>query len=117
MSYDAVVLPELEKVLGNAVERKAVFIHLMGSHLTYALRYPPEFGVFSSTDDIPTKPWRPESAKRYVNTYDNSILYTDLIVSGIINAVKRKGGNAFVVYFSIMGRKCMIRARYAANSQ
>ena len=43
MSYDAVVLPELEKVLGNAVERKAVFIHLMGSHLTYALRYPPEF--------------------------------------------------------------------------
>ncbi len=105
VSYDAVVLPELEKVLGNAVERKAVFIHLMGSHLTYALRYPPEFGVFSSTDDIPTKPWRPESAKRYVNTYDNSILYTDLIVSGIINAVKRKGGNAFVVYFSDHGQE------------
>ena len=105
VSYDAVVLPELEKVLGNAVERKAVFIHLMGSHLTYALRYPPEFGVFSSTDDIPTKPWRPESAKRYVNTYDNSILYTDLIVSCIINAVKRKGGNAFVVYFSDHGQE------------
>ena len=62
-------------------------------------------GVFSSTDDIPTKPWRPESAKRYVNTYDNSILYTDLIVSGIINAVKRKGGNAFVVYFSDHGQE------------
>lgn len=77
----------------------------MGSHLTYALRYPPEFGVFSSTDDIPTKPWRTESEKQYVNTYDNSIRYTDHIVSSVINAVKRKGGDAFVVYFSDHGQE------------
>lgn len=105
VSYDSVLLPELEKILGNSVERKAIFIHLMGSHLTYALRYPPEFGVFSSTDDIPTKPWRTESEKQYVNTYDNSIRYTDHIVSSVINAVKRKGGDAFVVYFSDHGQE------------
>lgn len=105
VSYDSVLLPELEKILGSSVERKAIFIHLMGSHLTYALRYPPEFGVFSSTDDIPTKPWRTESEKQYVNTYDNSIRYTDHIVSSVINAVKRKGGDAFVVYFSDHGQE------------
>lgn len=105
VSYDSVLLPELEKILDNSVERKAIFIHLMGSHLTYALRYPPEFGVFSSTDDIPTKPWRTESEKQYVNTYDNSIRYTDHIVSSVINAVKRKGGDAFVVYFSDHGQE------------
>ena len=34
VSYDSVLLPELEKILGSSVERKAIFIHLMGSHLT-----------------------------------------------------------------------------------
>lgn len=105
VSYDAVLLPELQKILDNVEPCKAIFIHLMGSHLTYALRYPPEFGVFSSTEDIPTMPWRSESEKHYVNTYDNSIRYTDYIVSSIISAVKQKGGDAFVVYFSDHGQE------------
>lgn len=105
VSYDAVLLPQLKKLLRNGVARKAIFIHLMGSHLTYALRYPPEFGVFSSTKEIPDAPYRSERNKHYINTYDNSLRYTDFIVSQIIEDVKKAGGRSFVVYFSDHGQE------------
>jgi len=105
VSYDAVVIPELEKILHNETQRKAIFIHLMGSYLTYGLRYPPEFARFSSTKDIPTLPWRGDKEKHYVNTYDNSICYTDFIVFNIIDLVKKQGGYSFVLYFSDHGQE------------
>lgn len=105
ISYDGVLLPELEKILHNKESRKAIFIHLMGSHLTYALRYPSQFELFSSKEDIPTLPWRGDKEKHYINTYDNSIYYTDFIVFNIIDMVKRQGGYSFVIYFSDHGQE------------
>ena len=47
--------------------RQATFIHLIGSHTNYAERYPPGFGF--------------ASVKSVEEQYDNSLLYTDHVLS------------------------------------
>ncbi len=103
--YDGDLLPELDKALADPAPHKAVFVHLLGSHLSYALRYPPEFAHFTRTDDIPDAPWRSTKEKHYINTYDNSIRYTDAVLTAIIDKVRNNGGRAVVLYVSDHGQE------------
>ena len=48
---DEVLLPELHKALEDPVPNKVIFLHLLGSHLNYALRYPASFNYFQSGKD------------------------------------------------------------------
>lgn len=104
-SYDEALLPELDVALEDAAPRKAIFLHLLGSHLTYALRYPPEFNFFTETGDIPDAPWRGSKEKGYINAYDNSIRYTDALLARIIAKVERSGGISSVLYVSDHGQE------------
>jgi heptose-I-phosphate ethanolaminephosphotransferase len=105
ISYDQVLLDELEKILRAKTPRKAIFVHLLGSHLSYHLRYPKEFDVFTSTTDIPDAQHRNSGDKIYINQYDNSILYTDYVVSRIIGMTEKRNKIALVVYFSDHGQE------------
>ncbi len=117
--YDGDLLPELDKALADTASRKAIFVHLLGSHLSYALRYPTAFTHFTETGDIPDAPWRGPKEKHYVNTYDNSIRYTDAVLTEIIGRVKEKGGRAVVLYVSDHGQEVYdtrpIRGQMAEN--
>lgn len=90
--FDGYMLPHIEKAITDNAPKKAIFIHMMGSHLQYDNRVPDEFMVFKDenvnayTDD-------PSSREiNYINSYDNSVLYTDWFVAEIINYLK--GNNA-----------------------
>lgn len=106
-NFDGVILPELEKILATPAPagKRAIFIHLMGSHLNYASRYPKDFDIFTGTDDIPDAPWRSEKAKTYINKYDNSVRYTDHILAAIISLLRHTVKNAALVYFSDHGEE------------
>lgn len=76
------------------------FCHLIGSHTTYNFRYPKDFARFDGLrDELNKNAKEPDTW----NEYDNSILYTDFVISEIIKTIKTAKIPAFVLYFSDHG--------------
>jgi heptose-I-phosphate ethanolaminephosphotransferase len=101
ISYDEVLLPALDSALADATPKnKMIFLHLMGSHLGYAERYPPAFEKFT---DKPRSKYDHPKAVHLINAYDNSILYNDYIVKEIIERVRKENAASYVLYFSDHG--------------
>jgi len=100
-SLDVALVDELRRILDESLEPRKIFVavHTRGSHFEYKNRYPPEFRRYpdaggSARDDL-------------VNSYDNSILYTDWILSRIIDVVRARQGRAFVLYASDHGENLL----------
>ncbi len=70
--YDGSLLQALPKVDPN--KNNFIIIHLIGSHFTYANRYPAEF-----------EKWKGKGKISADDSYANSILYTDYILSQIFD--------------------------------
>jgi heptose-I-phosphate ethanolaminephosphotransferase len=96
---DEVVLPALDNALRGPGKR-AIFVHLMGSHIAFASRYPKQFAIFSGSPRL----LPPEQAK-VVGEYDNSVLYNDWVVSAILDRVRAAGGSSAFVFFSDHGEE------------
>lgn len=88
--FDQVLLNKLDKILAVAPSQDTViFLHIIGSHgPTYYLRYPPEHRKF--IPDCPRSDIQNCSQEELINTYDNTILYTDFILSEVVNKLKGK---------------------------
>jgi glucan phosphoethanolaminetransferase (alkaline phosphatase superfamily) len=67
VKFDGQLIGELELLGAFDAERQATFIHLIGSHTQYRRRYPDGFGLRPILD--------------LEDAYDNSILYTDHVLS------------------------------------
>ncbi len=100
-SHDGKLLPYLEQNIESA-GKKFIVLHTTGSHWNYSARYPKEFEKFKPVmqDANNTDAASCKSTER-LNSYDNSILYTDYVLSAIINRLKNK--KAFVIYASDHG--------------
>lgn len=104
-SYDERLLPALRELLQDR-DRHLVVLHTLGSHFDYALRYPDEFDHFQPSTKAQKQASAPDAAQqleRISNSYDNSILYTDHVLSEVIQAVKAQNRRALVAYFSDHG--------------
>lgn len=86
---DEILLDGLEEYLANIKGENAfIVLHTIGSHgSTYYRRYPPEFKKFTPTCD--TEEIQTCTQEQIINTYDNTILYTDYIVSSVIDILKK----------------------------
>ena len=86
--FDEVLLEDLDEYLGNVTKDAFIILHTMGSHgPTYYKRYPATFKKFTPTCD--TADIQKCTREEVVNTYDNTILYTDYVVANAINILKR----------------------------
>ena len=87
--------------LGNVI----LFLHLVGSHQPYERRYPHNIGSFRDvTSAFPREYNRLSlSQKDILNSYDNSIEYSDRIISEVIEHVKSLNRTSFIVYYSDHG--------------
>lgn len=105
-AYDERLLSALTELVREPAPggKRVVFLHMMGSHVNYASRVPEAFRRFSSTEDIPPRPWRRGRAMGYINDYDNSILYGDTVLADIIELL-RTVPNACFLYFSDHGEE------------
>lgn len=101
--FDEVLLNPLRDVLAQP-GRHLIVLHLLGSHFDYSLRYPTSFDHFQpSLQSAPVSTDAARYAEQVSNTYDNSLRYTDHILAQVLNALKQRGGNAVMTYFSDHG--------------
>ncbi|RPH29981.1 phosphoethanolamine transferase EptA [Buttiauxella warmboldiae] len=102
--WDDVLLHRFSNVLDGLQQDSVIVLHLMGSHgPAYYRRYPDKFRKFTPTCD--SNQIQDCDRQSLINTYDNTILYTDDIVSRTIDALGAHGDkfNTALVYLSDHG--------------
>lgn len=97
-SWDEALLQPLQTAI-SAPGRHFVVLHLLGSHFNFALRYPPAFNVFTPSSQDADNP----SPEQIDNSYDNSVRYTDHILSRTIHLTRERSLRSVVAYFSDHG--------------
>lgn len=112
--YDQILLDQLDKTLVSIENRDTLIVlHIIGSHgPTYYLRYPQAHKRF--IPDCPRSDIQHCSAKALMNTYDNTILYTDYIIAGVIDRLKAQSDqfNTGMIYLSDHGESLGERGLY-----
>lgn len=105
--HDEVVLSHFKNFVAKDGP-KAIFIHLLGTHGAYYMRYPDHFKKFDPTLKLSKDP--------KVDHYDNAVLYNDHVVHEIINITKAHDQKSFVLYFSDHGEEVYDEIDYAGHS-
>jgi heptose-I-phosphate ethanolaminephosphotransferase len=103
--YDTNLLERLDRQLQQlrASKRGAViFLHMMGSHESYSERYPPSFDFFHSQTP---RPGLNAKQTQIIDSYDNSVRFTDHVLSLVIHRVSSLENSAAVLYFSDHGER------------
>lgn len=90
VQHDEVLLDYLKRV--KPEENNFVVLHLKGSHSIFRNRYPERFNK-----------WKDGEKQKIVDEYDNSILYTDFILSKIYTYAKTNLNLQAMLYFSDHG--------------
>ena len=85
--FDDVLLKDFQSNIDKQYEDTFIVLHQEGSHgPTYFKRYPDSFKKFAPTCD--TQDLEKCSSEQIVNTYNNTIAYTDYIINETINLLK-----------------------------
>ena len=102
--FDGCLVDDVREALARRNGPTLIILHIMGSHITYRNRYPESFSFFKEAEDgIPAKEEINPLFLENINTYDNSIRYTDYVLGRIIDELKEAGGKSFLFYFSDHG--------------
>lgn len=102
--YDEVLVNELATKLQHLDKDSLIVLHPLGSHgPNYYQRYPEQFRTFTPTCD--TNQITNCDLGSLVNTYDNTIVYTDYIINQTIELLQRKQNkyNTMLIYLSDHG--------------
>lgn len=96
--YDGYLLPYVDKAITESDGSQIIFVHLQGSHMPMADKCPLEFAKYGLREEGGLCADAAES-----DLYDNSIVYTDYVVSQILQRLKERGGDSFLLYMSDHG--------------
>ncbi len=75
-------------------------MHTYGSHFEYNKRYTPDLAYFTPEHNSAASF---ENRKELINAYDNTIRYTDMLLSRVIDVLKQTGEVASMIYVSDHG--------------
>jgi glucan phosphoethanolaminetransferase (alkaline phosphatase superfamily) len=102
---DGALLEPFRKVLAKNENRQLIVLHTLGSHYSYADRYPDEFDVFR-----PSQKGRKDASLHHRrqkaelnNSYDNSVLYTDYLLAEVIERLVASGSQSSLLYIADHG--------------
>ena len=93
------LLPLLDRTLAVSGNKKLIILHTIGSHWWYNSHYTKEYALFQPT--IKSKIISSCTREEMVNSYDNTILFTDHFLSRIIDKIK--DDNAIFIFQSDHG--------------
>lgn len=105
-NYDQILLEPMQNAIRDTALKKLIVLHTLGNHWNYSHRHPKEYDK-----------WRPslfgvhnpaytdlENKLALNNSYDNSILYTDWILSQVIQRLKVSDQMTSMLYVSDHGQ-------------
>ena len=104
--HDGVLLEEIHATLDISSNlTKLIIVHLQGSHASYCSRFPSEHAVFEGVPaTVDTFGNLAKVIARtnngIINCYDNSIRYTDYVLSKIIEILEKESKPTSLLYFS-----------------
>jgi lipid A ethanolaminephosphotransferase len=100
--FDEILLKGLDELMNSREGDMLIVLHLKGSHgPSYYKRVPPAFKVFTpecAADNI-----QDCSRQEIINAYDNTIVYTDYVLSELIGILKRQPFATSMLYVSDHG--------------
>ena len=100
--FDINVLPELQKIVKRSAGKRVIFIHLLGTHLSYKERYPEKFNTFKNFPEEQKKDLT-FIQQNFINEYDNANKYNDFVISSIVKEIQKLNHRATITYFSDHG--------------
>lgn len=105
---DLGLLGYLDEILAKGARKQLVVLHCYGSHFSYRDRYPANLSHFrpDSYSDISAG-----ERDALINAYDNTIVTTDSLLSGIAHRLNRLPANAAMVYSSDHGEDILDDSR------
>ncbi|MBI9017777.1 MAG: sulfatase-like hydrolase/transferase [Phycisphaerae bacterium] len=95
---DLELLDHFKDILDEDIKRKFVFVHLIGNHSPFELRYPQEFNVFHNKQN-----GLDDQANENMNHYDNAVLHNDTVIRSLIEMVRDTNRFATLTYLSDHG--------------
>lgn len=94
--YDAEMIPMVRKIVADtAALKQLIVLHSYGSHFLYRDRYPAEFSFFTPDNAVDASPGR---RAELINSYDNSIRYTDAFLSELIDVLRQRKVRGAILY-------------------
>ena len=101
--FDGCLIDDVRESLAKRNGPTLIILHIMGSHITYKNRYPETSAYFKTEKTDISGVDIGAIFQENINTYDNSIRYTDSVLGGIIDELKNAGGKNMLFYFSDHG--------------
>ncbi len=107
-AMDGELLKPVRELLAHNGSRVFIVLHTMGGHQHYAERYPPEFNRFGSrgirmNSHVLHVAVSKEDAADFINSYDNSVFYTDWLLSQLIEILRGTHSVSSLFYVSDHG--------------
>lgn len=103
-AYDGEIEKYFRKIIAQTRDNYFIIIHTIGSHIRYDLRYPDEFDVFKPSAKSETARINDyEKKDSIINSYDNSIFYTDYVLDKLISVLEETESSAYLTYISDHG--------------
>jgi glucan phosphoethanolaminetransferase (alkaline phosphatase superfamily) len=103
--FDSNLLTRLDHVIGALPQsgKAVIFLHMEGSHFSYRERYPPKFNRFSGGPDASAA--FSDRQRELIDQYDNSVLFTDHVLAGVIGRLAACDCLAGALFFSDHGER------------
>lgn len=117
--YDSSLLEPFDRVIRDPNGRKLICLHLMGSHMIYSKRYPPEYDIIGKDDvkSIADNKWMDGRKAATVAEYDNSIRFTDSILQHLIESASERKEPTILVYLSDHGEVVYDRRNFRGRDR
>lgn len=100
LKRDEEIIPVLERIIDSTPGNIFVVLHTYGSHFQYRTRYTQAERLF--TPDVQMA-IREKNKTDLINAYDNSIVYTDKVLSQLANMLNSKGLYSSMLFTSDHG--------------
>lgn len=103
---DIVLINAMREILtkeGDRPQKRFFVLHTLGSHFNLTSRYPREFARYPDDIGAGIKASSVTNHAELINACDNSILYTDYVLSQLIDLLRERPGPNAMLYVSDHG--------------
>jgi len=102
--YDEVLIKAVQRILAQQAQKQLIVLHTLGSHFSYADRYPDHFDLFQPSGKGQAIGMHSRANKEMLNNaYDNTVAYTDYLLFNLIKSLQQQDAISSLLYVSDHG--------------